>query len=59
MPFKLPDNLRSLVIQQWIAGAQRDKIADDSGLSAGDVTNIVNEWRQALGLSVVCVSGKF
>ena len=51
MPFKLPDNLRSLVIQQWGAG-HRDKIAGDSGLSAGAVTNIVNEWRQALGLSV-------
>jgi hypothetical protein len=29
----------------------RDKIAGDSGLSAGAVTNIVNEWRLALGFS--------
>jgi cell division protein FtsB len=51
MPSKLPDNLRSLVIQQWLAGTQRDKIAGDSGLSAGAVTNIVNEWRLALGFT--------
>ena len=29
----------------------RDKIAGDNGLSAGAVTNMVNEWRQALGFS--------
>jgi hypothetical protein len=49
MPSKLPDNLKSLVIQQWLAGIQRDKIAVDNGLSAGAVTNTVNEWRSALG----------
>jgi len=37
MPSKLPDNLKSLVIQQWLAGIQRDKIAVDNGLSAGAV----------------------
>ena len=30
---------------------QRDKIAGDNGLSAGAVTNIVNEWSDALGFS--------
>jgi hypothetical protein len=49
MPSKLPDNFKSLVIQQWLAGVQRDKIAADNGLSAGAVTNIVNEWRSTLG----------
>jgi hypothetical protein len=29
----------------------RDRIAGDNGLSAGAVTNTVNEWRQALGFS--------
>jgi alanine racemase len=47
MPSKLPDNLKSLVIQDWLSGKQRDKIAGDNGLSAGAVTNIVNEWRLA------------
>ena len=48
MPAKLPDNFKSLVIQEWLNGTQRDKIAGDNGLSAGAVTNIVDEWRLAL-----------
>ena len=51
MPAKLPDNFKSLVIQGWLNGTQRDKIAGDNGLSAGAVTNIVDEWRLALGFS--------
>jgi DNA-binding transcriptional MerR regulator len=51
MPTKLLDNIKSLVIQQWLKGEQRDKIAVDNGLSAGAVTNIVNNWRQALGFA--------
>jgi uncharacterized protein (DUF433 family) len=44
MPSRLPDNYKSLVIQAWLNGEQRDKIADDYGLSAGSVTNIINDW---------------
>jgi len=51
MPTKLPDNIKSLVIQQWLKGEQRDKIAANNGLSAGAVTNIVNNWRQGLGFA--------
>lgn len=51
MPTKLPNNLKSLVIQEWLKGIQRDKIAGDNGLSPGAVTNFVNEWRGALGFS--------
>jgi hypothetical protein len=42
--------MKSLVIQQWLAGVQRDEIAYNNNLSAGAVTNIVNEWRRGLGL---------
>jgi hypothetical protein len=45
MPPTLPDNYKSLVIQVWLNGEQRDKIAVDNGLGAGSVTNIVSEWR--------------
>jgi hypothetical protein len=51
MPSKLPDIAKSLVIQQWLEGKQRDMIAVDNNLSAGAVTNIVNEWRVALGIA--------
>jgi predicted nucleic acid-binding Zn-ribbon protein len=49
MPAKLPDSLKSLVIQQWLQGRPRNDIAAQNGLSTGAVTNIVNEWRQSLG----------
>jgi FtsZ-binding cell division protein ZapB len=50
MPAKLPALIKSLVIQQWLEGKPRDVIAAESSLSTGAVTNLVNEWRQALGL---------
>ena len=52
MPSKLPDHIKSLVIQQWLQGESRDKIAGDNGLSAGGVTNIVNEWRRDLNFAM-------
>jgi len=52
MTNKLPDSIKSPVIQQWLQGLSRDTIAANNGLSAGAVTKIVNEWRQALGSTV-------
>ena len=52
MPSKLPDNFKSLVIQQWLSGTQRDRIAAENGLSAGAVTNLVNEWSRGLGFAI-------
>ena len=39
------------MIQQWLKGEQRDRIATDSGLSGGAVTNIVSNWKQRLGFA--------
>jgi hypothetical protein len=52
MASKLPDHTRSLVIQQWLEGVQRDMIAVNNALSAGAVTNIVNDFRRGLGSGV-------
>jgi hypothetical protein len=49
MPAKLPENIKSAVIQQWLQGKARDLIAVDTGLSSGAVTNIINEWSHGLG----------
>jgi DNA-directed RNA polymerase specialized sigma24 family protein len=49
LPTKLPEHVKSSVIQQWLQGKTRDSIAIDTGLSAGAVTNIINEWRKGLG----------
>jgi hypothetical protein len=51
MPSRLPDHIKTLVIQQWLKGEPRDKIAFENGVSTGAVTDIVNQWRQALALS--------
>jgi hypothetical protein len=48
MPTKLPNNIKSAVIQQWLQGKARDLIAIDTGLSSGAVTNIINQWRRSL-----------
>ena len=53
MQGKLSDHVRSLVIKQWLEGVQRDMIAANNGLSAGAVTNIVNDFRRGLGSAVV------
>ena len=51
MPAKIPESLKSAVIQQWLQGVERDKIALEFGISGGAVTNIVNEWRQSYRFS--------
>ena len=53
MSSKLPDHIKSLVIQQWLEGVQRDLIAANNGVSAGAVTNVVNEWRRGLGSAII------
>ena len=52
MTSKLPNNFKSLVIQEWLSGTQRDRIAAENGLSAGAVTNLVNEWSRGLGFAI-------
>jgi len=49
LPAKLPENVKSAVIQQWLQGKTRDSIGKDTGLSTGALTNIINEWRRGLG----------
>src|ERR1051325_1882289 len=53
MSSKLPAHTKSLVIQQWLEGVPRDLIAANNGLSAGAVTNVVNEWRRGLGSAII------
>src|SRR5215467_14306716 len=51
MPARLPTNIKTLVIQQWLQGRPRNDIAAENGISSGAVTNIVNEWRRKLGFA--------
>jgi DNA-directed RNA polymerase specialized sigma24 family protein len=51
MPAGLPNNMKTLVIQQWLQGRPRNDIAAENGVSSGAVTNIVNQWRHNLGFA--------
>ena len=52
MPARLPDSIKSLVIQQWLEGKPETILLPDNGLSDGAVTNIINEWKHGLGFSL-------
>ena len=41
--------LKQEIIREWIGGKHRDKIANENGLSAGTVSNIIKEWREEIG----------
>ena len=43
--------IKSLVIQYYINGVSRDKIAKDVGLSAGTVSNTIRDWKAGIGHS--------
>jgi hypothetical protein len=49
MPAAIPDKTKSEVINQWLRGFSRDAIASNTHVSAGAVTNIINEWKNYLG----------
>ena len=53
MPTRISEAVKSAVIQQWLEGIARDTIAANNDLSGGGVTNIINEWKQGLGLGIL------
>jgi hypothetical protein len=48
MPLRIPGDIRTAVIRDWLNGKPRDAIARDNSLSAGSVSNIINDWRNDL-----------
>ena len=51
MPLRIPHDTKAYVIRNWLTGEPRDKIASDSELAAGTVSNIIGNWRHKLGYS--------
>jgi hypothetical protein len=49
MPLNISHDIQNHVIRQWLSGEPRDKIANDSQLAAGTVSNILGKWRHELG----------
>src|SRR5207245_6517005 len=48
MPLATDPQIKKQVINQWLAGDSRDKIATDNHIGAGTVTNIINEWKKGI-----------
>src|SRR5947209_2383126 len=48
MPAAIDPLVKKQVINQWLAGDSRDKIAADNDIGAGTVTNIINEWKKGV-----------
>jgi hypothetical protein len=46
MPASINEHTRKQVIQQWISGDSRDKIAIDNDIGEGTVSSIVNDWKK-------------
>jgi hypothetical protein len=49
MPAPIDELIRRRVIQQWLSGLPRDKIAADNNIGSGTVTSIVNNYKIGLG----------
>jgi hypothetical protein len=48
MPAAIDTQVKRRVINQWVSGDSRDKIAADNDIGAGTVTNIMNEWKKGV-----------
>ena len=44
MPAAISETIKPKVISQWLLGLRRDIIAQDNNISAGAVSNIINNW---------------
>jgi hypothetical protein len=51
MPTAIDAQVKKQVINQWLSGDSRDRIAADNGIGAGTVTNIINEWKKGVEAS--------
>ncbi|PWU81427.1 MAG: hypothetical protein DLM72_07075, partial [Candidatus Nitrosopolaris wilkensis] len=49
MPAAIEHQVKDKVINQWLSGETRDKIAADNGIGAGTVSGIINHWEEGLG----------
>jgi hypothetical protein len=49
MPAKLPQTIKRDVIQNWLEGYPRNTIAAKYNIAAASVSNIIDEWRNAVG----------
>jgi hypothetical protein len=48
MPAAIDAQIKKQVINRWLSGDSRDRIAADNNIGAGTVSNIINEWKKGV-----------
>ena len=50
MRIPISDHIRSAIINAWMSGKSRDKIAPEVNISTGSVSNIIEQWQNKIGV---------
>jgi hypothetical protein len=50
MRFPTPEHIKSDIIDAWMMGKTRDKIASEFTISTGSVSNIIEQWQNRIGV---------
>jgi FMN phosphatase YigB (HAD superfamily) len=50
MRIPTPEHIKSSVIDAWLIGKTRDKIASEFNISTGSVSNVIAEWQTMIGV---------
>ena len=48
MPAAIDPVIKKQVVNQWLSGDSRDRIAADNGIGTGTVSNIIDEWKKTV-----------
>ena len=48
MPAAIDSQVKKQIINKWLSGDSRDRIAADNDIGAGTVSNIINEWKKGV-----------
>ena len=48
MPTAIDPVIKKQVVNQWLSGDSRDRIAADNGIGTGTVSNIIDEWKKGV-----------
>jgi hypothetical protein len=52
MGARIQEARKSLVIQKWLTGIARDRLAAECGISGGAVSTIIANWRASIGFDL-------
>ena len=50
MRIQIPEHIKSAVIDAWLMGKTRNKIASEFNIGTGSVSNIIEQWQNKIGV---------